>query len=106
MPATRDRVVEFIRRRFPCDCRWTNGNCYYFAVILKDRFPDGRILYDTVSGHFVTEIDGLRYDWTGVVDDKDGKDGKTDRPVRYVAWDGFAAYDRFQYKRVVRDCTM
>ena len=36
-----NQVEEFIQRRFPVDCNWTNGNCYYFAVILnysKDYF--------------------------------------------------------------------
>ena len=31
-------VMEFIQRRFPKDSNWTNGNCYYFALILSDRF--------------------------------------------------------------------
>ena len=90
-----DGVVEFIRRRFPEDCRWLDGNCYYFAVILRDRFPAGRILYDVVAGHFVTEIGGVRYDWSGVVDDLGRK---------YVAWDEFEAYDRPRYERVVEGC--
>lgn len=43
-----------------------NGYCYYFAVILKERFG-GIILYDPIDGHFVTKIDGSIYDITGDV---------------------------------------
>ena len=65
---TNDMVLEFIHRRFPVDCHWLDGNCYYFALILLDRFPIGKILYDVIDGHFVCEIDGVKYDWSGVVD--------------------------------------
>ena len=43
-----DEVLEFIRRRFLQDCHWRDGNCYYFALILKDRFPESRIVYDAI----------------------------------------------------------
>ena len=33
-----NEIIEFINRRFKLDCNWTNGNCYYFALILADRF--------------------------------------------------------------------
>lgn len=39
-----NKIEEFINRRFPNDCNWLSGNCYYFAIILKDRFPEGNIL--------------------------------------------------------------
>ena len=58
-------VLEFISRRFPDDCNWLSGNCYYFAVILKDRFG-GEIFYDPVDGHFFLKIDGVNYDYSGI----------------------------------------
>lgn len=99
MDVENDNVVEFIRRRFPSDCNWLNGNCYYFAVILKARFPEGTILYDQVDGHFVVDIGGTLYDWTGAVRESPG-------PHSYVAWDEFDDIDRLQHRRIVRDCVM
>ena len=96
----KNKVLEFIRRRFPIDCHWLDGNCYYFALILLDRFPMGRILYDVISGHFVCEICGVKYDWNGVVVD----DGKAMH--KYIDWDSFSKYDEFQYSRIMRDCLM
>ena len=66
-----DKILEFIHRRFPEDCHWTDGNCYWFAKILCDRFggePKGmEICYDPVPGHFVAYSRGREraYDWNG-----------------------------------------
>lgn len=51
----KDKVLEFIERRFPTDSRWMNGNCYFFALILKDVFG-GEIFYEVIAGHFVCMI--------------------------------------------------
>ena len=80
-----DEVVEFIQRRFPVDCHWLDGNCYFFALILLNRFPIGKILYDVIDGHFVCEIDGRKYDWSGVV----GETGEHD----WVEWVKFYEYE-------------
>lgn len=93
-----NKVLEFIRRRFPIDCHWLDGNCYYFALILLDRFPLGKILYDVIDGHFVCEIDGVKYDWSGIADES----GKH----HWIEWDKFNEYDDLQHERVVRDCLM
>lgn len=29
------------------------GSCYWFAKILQDRFPNGKILYDVIGNHFL-----------------------------------------------------
>lgn len=42
-----NEVTEFIHRRFPDDCNWTSGNCYYFAVILQARFGGEKLYYKT-----------------------------------------------------------
>jgi len=90
----KNKVLEFIKKRFPVDCNWLDGNCYYFAQILKLRFS-GTIFYDVVYGHFVTEIGGIKYDWSGVVNDKDRE---------YIRWDDFSYYDLLLEKRIIRDC--
>lgn len=73
-----------------------DGNCYYFAVILKDRFPDGDILYDVINGHFVFKYQGKLYDWLGIV--------KASRCL--IPWDSFGEYDYLQKQIIVRDCIM
>lgn len=92
----KDKVLDFIHRRFQIDCNWLNGNCYYFSLILKDRFPRGSIFYNVTNGHFIFFYDGNYYDWTGIV--------ATDEYL--VSWDDFDEYDSLQKKRIVRDCLM
>jgi len=33
----------------------------YFAIILKDRFPDGEIYYDVWNGHFIFKLEDIYY---------------------------------------------
>lgn len=89
-----DPVLEFINRRFKKDCNWLDGNCYYFAVILNDRFPGGRILYDVVNGHFIYCYLEKNYDWTGIVD----------CTGYLVDWVLFNEYDESQRNRIVECC--
>lgn len=95
----KDEVLEFIQRRFNKDCNWIDGNCYYFTVILKNRFPEGKIYYDIVWGHFVFKYKNKYYDWTGVL----GLDEFLDY---LIEWDKFNEYDSLRRERVVRDCIM
>lgn len=92
-----DEVLEFIRRRFVDDCNWTNGNCYYFAVILKTRFPDGEIFYDVINGHFVFLYNNVFYDYIGAYSEY--KDV-------LILWDEFDKYDSLLKQRIIRDCIM
>ena len=95
---TKNKVINFIQNRFPTDCKWLNGNCYYFSLILKDRFKEGIIFYDVIDGHFVTEINGIKYDWSGIVNEN----GKH----IYIEWDKFDNYDSLLKERIIRDCTL
>lgn len=91
-----DKVLEFIHKRFKKDCDWIDGNCYYFAIILKDRFPNGKIFYDVVDGHFIFKYKKRFYDWTGIV-----------KPDGYlVKWSKFDKYDSLLKQRIIRDCIM
>ena len=92
----KDKVLEFIKRRFEKDCNWVNGNCYYFAIILKDRFSKGKIYYDVIYGHFIFLYGEKYYDWHGVVKPKG----------RLVEWDKFDEYDHLQKNIVIRDCIL
>ena len=89
-----DEVLEFIHRRFKTDCDWLCGNCYYFALILKAKFPRGRIYYDPIDGHFIFLYREHFYDWSGIVTPSD----------KVIPLDLFPVYDLVQYKRVMHDC--
>ena len=45
---------------------FTEGYCYYFALILNDRF-DGEIIYIKDFDHFVFKKEGFLFDITGNV---------------------------------------
>lgn len=92
-----NEVLEFIKRRFSDDCDWTTGNCYYFALILKDRFPEGKIFYDVHFGHFVYHYYGKFYHWLGVYDCNEDY---------LIPWDTFEIYDAERKQRIIRDCIM
>ena len=91
-------VLNFIHKRFSRDNNWVAGNCYYFAVILKARFPQGIIKYDVLGGHFVVEIDNINSDWQGVV--------PTTEKQFYVDWDKFDQYDSLQKQRIIDGCIL
>ena len=93
----KDRVIEFIKRRFKSDCNWISGNCCYFAMILKTRFPDGVIFYDVINGHFVFNYADCYYDYTGII---------TPDENNIIEWDIFGQYDSLQRERIIRDCIL
>lgn len=89
-----DPIIEFINRRFGKDCNWLNGNCYYFAIILKERFPQGEIYYDVINCHFVFKYGLNFYDWSGIV--KPSHDT--------YKWSTFKVdYDSLVADRIIRD---
>ena len=93
-----DRVEEFIRRRFEEDYNWTTGRCYFFAIILKDIFPGGKIFYDPVAGHFIYRLSGKFYDWTGC------REYTKKEIEHFYDWETLANWDILLYKRIERDC--
>lgn len=44
------------------------GYCYYFAKMLEDAFPGGRVCLAYPYSHIVYELDGIPYDINGVTD--------------------------------------
>ena len=73
---------------------FSDGWCYYFAVILKTRFA-GRIYYLPVENHFICKIGELFYDINGVV-----------IPNECYPWDEYKYEDIIHTKRIIRDCIM
>lgn len=95
MTDTTERILDFIGRRFPEDIRWTDGNCYFFSLILRDVFG-GRILYDSTYGHFLTEIGGELYDHRGLYQRKGGES--------LTEWGLLKEEDSTHWERIRRDC--
>lgn len=77
---------------------FTSGCCYWFAVILSERFKDvwAKLMYDEVNNHFGTMIYDRVYDITGDVTDK----------YNWVTWDSFYDADMTHASRILRDCAM
>ena len=112
-----DEVLSFIKRRFSNteNANWLNGNCYYFAIILRDRF-DGEIYYDVINGHFLTLIKDKLYDYSGVVYSLTEEEmiRVNDCPLTYslklkedleiVLWSHYYYHDCLQKLRIDRDC--
>ena len=92
-----DKILDFIHRRFPSDCKWLEGNCYYFAQILKTRFPDGEIYYDVIWGHFLFKMNEKYYDWSGI-------STMVKKPIRWATFE--QEYDKAQYKQIVKGCIL
>lgn len=65
----KDQVLDFINKFKFKHARqleqvFTSGNCYYFAVILRDRF-NGQIYYLPSANHFVCKVNNNYYDIEG-----------------------------------------
>ena len=74
---------------------FTQGCCYWFSHILKERFKDvAEIKYNPIEGHFATEIYGILYDIKGrltVIDQH-----------QWYSWDRYP--DIKEKERIERDC--
>ena len=90
-------VLDFIKRRFgDTDARWQDGNCYWFAKILVERFPWLKIYYDTMEGHFVAGIPGGPF--------FDSRGYASDGESIYLRLDDIRDNDKLWYDRLMRDC--
>lgn len=73
---------------------FTNGNCYYFAIILKERFSSGLIYYFPISNHFTWKYNGKYYDICGEY----GTNEKS------YEWEDFKLSNPTLAKSIERDC--
>lgn len=73
---------------------FTNGNCYHFATILHNIYPEGRIVYDPIEGHFALKL------WNGCFDIT-GEISLEHTPLYYM---DEKCNDGFLYERLLRDC--
>lgn len=70
-----------------------NGNCYHFALILKEMY-EGEIVYDPHESHFLTKIRGKYYDIQGEVEP----------PMDEYLWDEMEDIDYSEYKLIEDTC--
>lgn len=100
---TSDRIVEFIKRRFPNEDRWLTGNCFYLSLILKYTFG-GKIMYDPIEGHFIYAIIDVNprmyFDWTGQ------RFYTEEQQSRFYDWDTLQIEDQSLKNRLIRDCIL
>lgn len=93
----RKEVLKFIKQfQNPSTIKvFTEGCCYWFAVILNRRFKQQHptIMYHPINNHFAVRIDGTLYDITGEIDSKD-----------FWEWRKFANLDYLVTETIYRDC--
>jgi len=75
---------------------FTNGFCYYFSVILKEKFPRGDIFYSIEDNHFLFLLNGNLYDINGSVTDN----YNLNKVVKWSTWKD----DIIHKQRIIRDC--
>ena len=79
---------------------FSNGYCYYFAIILNERFNSvGTIMYAPVYNHFTYRMEGNLYDITGKVTDEELI--KISEP-----WNTYKNQDNLESYRIIRDCIL
>lgn len=91
-------IESFISRFHGTEDVFLNGCCFWFAKILSIRFPGGRIVYDSLKGHFLYEYDGTFWDAAGEVPRED--------PAGLISWDGYKEIDPVHYGRIFRQCIL
>lgn len=104
-------VIDFIHKftsasdvsYFDIEDHFLNGACYWFAVILSNRFKDHRpvIWYDNVNNHFITEIDKVLYDAAGpyIPTDFDHLDYDN-----FYIWHDYINFDPKHAERITKQC--
>ena len=91
---TSNDVEKFIAERFDTDCKWLSGNCYYFALILKERFG-GEIYYDPIEGHFFLKNFIGNFDYNGIY-----------KPTDEIKLENIKFKDPIWYSRLLKDCIL
>ena len=74
---------------------FTEGNCYHFATILKNMYPEGFIYYDRAIGHFIFRYKGSFYDITGKINPGISK---------LYSWETIKEKEPSYYKKLLLEC--
>ena len=91
-------ILNYIWRRWSgTDANWFNGNCYWFAHILQTRFPELRIYYFPIEGHFVAGLNNVFFDAAGEY-------AASGQP--FYDFEELEKEDPSLYNRLIRDCVL
>lgn len=74
---------------------FTNGYCYWFALILHTRFPDSEIVYYDAGNHFACKIRNRIFDITGDI---------TDKNLFFESWNEFKKEEPLKALRITQYC--
>ena len=100
MKPTYAGVLRFIRD-FKCfdtgqvTRTFTNGYCYWFALILHTRFPDSEIVYYSAGNHFACKIGKRIFDITGDI---------TYQNHFFESWEEFKKIEPLESARITKYC--
>ena len=100
----KNEVLNFIKYFKDGKEMFLYGRCYWFDVILKERFGEqygATIMYDPVMNHWVTSIGDIGlFDASGEIDkEKHKKDFE-----RFVIWDTYMLEDKLHTERLIAQC--
>ena len=99
MQVTHEEILLFIKNfkfieQSTIEKLFTEGNCYYFSIILKERFKSGDVYYLPIANHFIWKYNGKFYDICGEY-------GTHEKAYK---WEDFKKRDISLSKRIERDC--
>ena len=102
MKDDKNTILRFIDHFKGSEDTFLHGCCYWFSVILYDRFcffsdHAVQIWYEPVEGHFVTKIENHFYDVRGDVTEL-----YRGKPMYNMH--EMLRYDGKMYERLMRDC--
>ena len=93
----KNEVLNFIKYFKDGKEMFLYGRCYWFAVILKERFGEqygATIMYDPVMNHWATYITGIGlFDASGEISDKG-----------FVIWCTYKMQDKLHTERLIAQC--
>lgn len=93
-------VLDFCKqfRDLGAENCFSNGMCYWFADILRNRFnaEDVCVVYAPIDNHFACKINDRIYDVTGDVTDA----------YKWYNWQMYASTDASHFRVIFRDCIM
>ena len=92
----RSKVLSFIEQitiKYPKEIKdvFSNGYCFWFAIILRERFH-GEIWFNSSLVHFATCIEDRLFDVNGMIDDTYG----------WMPWTEFQERNHYEAQQVIR----
>lgn len=87
-----ETVLKFINEFKSAIKLFTEGKCYWFAVILKERFG-GKLYYNPIMNHWACLIEDDLYDATGLIDS-----------TGFYVWPDCVIEDELLYQRLIDQC--